>query len=132
MEFQIAYPSQLLLCLLQRTMFMTGVVTRVSSPNGMVSIPLEAPPSRQGDGENKTFHYGKRIPSAIPKLRRSSACVNRHPDRPVSPPFSSLMLALLAPPPDGGKEMPFLPPLLFPGQAPLTRPVASPFDFSNP
>src|ERR1700730_6001364 len=94
MELQIAYPSQLLLCLLQRTMFITGVVTRVSSPNGMVSIPLEAPPSWQGNGENKTFHYGKRIPSAIPKLLRSYACVNRHPDRPVSPPFSSLVLAL--------------------------------------
>ena len=33
----------------------------------------------QGDSESKTFHYGKRIPSAIPKLRRSSACVNRYP-----------------------------------------------------
>src|SRR5258708_10510377 len=31
MELQIAYPSQLLICLLQRTMFITGVVTRVSS-----------------------------------------------------------------------------------------------------
>jgi len=31
------------------------------------------------DGESKTFHYGKRIPPAIPKLLRSSACVNRHP-----------------------------------------------------
>ena len=45
MELQIAYPSQLLICLLQRTILITGVVTRVSSQNGMVSIPLEAPRS---------------------------------------------------------------------------------------
>ena len=43
MELQIAYPSQLLIYLLQRTILITGVVTRVSSQNGMVSIPLEAP-----------------------------------------------------------------------------------------
>src|SRR5260370_7741513 len=40
---------------------------------------IDVPPSRQGDGESTTFHSGKRIPPAIPKLRRSSACVNRHP-----------------------------------------------------
>src|SRR6266487_1991284 len=40
---------------------------------------IDVSPSMQGDSESKTFHYGKRIPSAIPKLRRSSACDNRYP-----------------------------------------------------
>jgi hypothetical protein len=146
MELQIAYPSQLLMCLLQRTMFITGVVTRVSSQNEMVSIPLEVPRSiflwkrvtsrrvasirwrAMEEGPKDSYHQGqqqhsyqeqlalrvaeihgpsareraktcsqmsllqckaimrvkrftirKRIPPAIPKLRRSSACVNRHP-----------------------------------------------------
>jgi hypothetical protein len=37
---------------------------------------INVSPSMQGD---KTFHYGKRIPPAITKLRESSAYVKRHP-----------------------------------------------------
>lgn len=31
----------------------------------------------KGDGKNQMIHYDKRIPPAIPKLRESSAGVNR-------------------------------------------------------
>jgi hypothetical protein len=40
---------------------------------------IDIPPSGVCAGESETFHYGKRILSAIPKLRQCSACVNRYP-----------------------------------------------------
>ena len=41
-------------------------ISKKMSPDTLIDIP----PSKQGDVESQTFHYGKRKLQAIPKLRR--------------------------------------------------------------
>src|SRR5947209_13266460 len=60
-----------------RTRKTTSSTPQISKRAGHDTI-INVPPSMQCDGERKTFHFGKRIPLTIPKLRRSALSVNRY------------------------------------------------------
>src|SRR2546426_6003233 len=53
-------------------------IPQISKRTGQDIFILETP-SMQSEGKSQTFYFGKRIPPAILKLRRSSARVNRYP-----------------------------------------------------
>ena len=55
------------------TAISTPQITKRAGQDTFINVTL----SRQNDSESQTFHSRKRIPPDIPKLRQSSACVNR-------------------------------------------------------